>query len=600
MSSKLQPADGEETDRPKLRTIKPRSSTKIDSAKDLYEMIKNRPKKSLRDRLEGYQDRREKELMQGKVLPGLKPAKFRRQKNESQRDPNDDLLKFRVNPEGNFKKFWESLKFVLLIYTFLYLPVKVAFIEDSSIYMYVMDKFIDAIFFIDIILTFLTPVYVKIEMVFGLKEIAWEYITGWFFIDVIAMIPFEDIVSSMDVNDKITFLAQMSKILRLLRLFKLMRLFKAFDFTNADNYFLKVMESKFKGTVVYLLLPNLMLMTFTIHFFSCFWYLLATLDDSNDNWVVINHFQDEPPFDLYIISFYFVIQTFTSCGYGDIYSHLNIELIFRIIVMFFGVFLYGIFSGRIVDYRSQKMTDEEHLAKKIQALERINSRFGLSTVTFQSILEKLSETKSEEKKRYDFSNLTPEELDRFEHYKYISKFSGNKLFPQAEEYSRFVLELGRMMTERNYNKDQVIFNHGDPAVFFYIIRKGKVRLLNKQLELIPIYEIRNGFFGEYEIIFGTTRQYTAVAETDCQLYLVDIINFKRFFLTEAKDLDFREAFIIAAHVRMNAVHKAQADFDFFMRRKMFWKIVLRESRSKHKGFWKTCCKKKNMVKIISS
>jgi len=558
-----------------------------------------RKRKNLRERLAQYQIRREKEVVEGKHQPGVRAVRFRANRPDDKSANVEEQMKCRINPEGNFKKFWESLKFLLLLYIFLYLPVKVSFVDDFTITFYIFEKFIDLIFFLDIIFTFFTPVYVKIEMVFGLKEIAWEYLTGWFLFDVIALIPFEDIISIIDVADKFTVIAQLTKMLRLFRLLKLIRLFKAFDFTNADNYFLKVMESKFKGTVVMLLLPNIMLMTFTIHFFSCCWYLLAVIDDSNDNWVVYNNFLEEPPLDIYIISFYFVIQTFTTCGYGDIYSKRNVEFIFRIIVMFFGVFLYGIFSGRIVDYRSQKMADDELLAKKIQALERINAKYQLSSVTFQSIMEKLSEPKPPPKKPYDFSNLSLEQMERLEHLRFTSKLSSNKLFPSGEEYKKFVLELGRLMTKRYYNKDQIVYNNGDPAAFFYIIRKGTVRILNKQLELIPIYEIRNGFFGEYEIIFGTTRQYTVVAHTDCQLYLVDIIDFKRFLITESKDIEFTERMIKAAEERMRLVEYTQSQFDFFLKRKMFWKIVLREKRLKNKtGCKKYCPKKKSKLSAL--
>ena len=149
---------------------------------------------------------------------------------------------------------------------------------------------------------------------------------------------------------------------------------------------------------------------------------MATLDETNTNWVVINHFSNKPDFDLYIISFYFVIQTFTSCGYGDILSVLQIELVFRMVVMLAGVFLYGIFSGRIVEYRSAKMVEQERVAKKTQALEQIAKNYSLNSILYHSVLEQLNDTKKEKKRTYDFSNLAQEDLDTFEHYKFLSKF----------------------------------------------------------------------------------------------------------------------------------------------------------------------------------
>ena len=71
-----------------------------------------------------------------------------------------------IDLEGQFKKVWETTKFVLLIYTLLYLPLKVAFIEDFSLGLYLLDKLIDFVFLVDIILTFFTPIWVKNDMIF--------------------------------------------------------------------------------------------------------------------------------------------------------------------------------------------------------------------------------------------------------------------------------------------------------------------------------------------------------------------------------------------------------------------------------------------------
>lgn len=490
----------------------------------------------------------------------------------------EQLFKWRINPDGTFKKIWETSKFCLLIYTLLYLPVKVAFIDDGNfIALYWIDKGVDAIFLIDIFLTFFTPVYVKIDMVFSLKGIAKNYLMGWFCLDVLSIVPFEDIVSIFgdDLSDNIQILAKITKVFRLLRLVRLVRLFKAFDFTNSDNYFLKFMNENFKGTMVGLLLPNLLLMTFTIHFFSCCWYILSNLDDTNQNWVVINHFSNKPDFDLYIISFYFVIQTFTSCGYGDILSVLQSEIIFRMVVMIAGVFLYGIFSGRIVEYRSAKMTEQEILVKKIQALDQIAKNYGMNSILYNSVLEQLNEPKREKKRTYDFSNLTQEDLDTFEHYKFLSKFKNKKLFPPDIKFKRFVLTLGRMLLEKHFHKGQVIYNAGDPPVHFYVVQRGSVNFMMNGNENIPIMRVNDGYFGEYELIKNKHREFTVIANTDCVLFVMDPSDFKSFFLVNNEHPQFTRDFQFEAEERNSRMHFEQDKFEKGLPRKAFWRLALK-------------------------
>ena len=64
-----------------------------------------------------------------------------------------------------------------------------------------------------------------------------------------------------------------------------------------------------------------------------------------------------------------------------------------------------------------------------------------------------------------------------------------------------MLQLGRLLQQRVYQQDDIIYREGDPPVFFYLIFKGFVSITSKATELIPIYRINKGYFGEYEIIF---------------------------------------------------------------------------------------------------
>ena len=78
---------------------------------------------------------------------------------------------------------------------------------------------------------------------------------------------------------------------------KLTRLFKSFNFSSLDNYIIKVIHQNFKGTVFYLILPNFLLMIFTVHMLSCWWLFIGAEDDLNENWLVINKFNDKPNLD---------------------------------------------------------------------------------------------------------------------------------------------------------------------------------------------------------------------------------------------------------------------------------------------------------------
>ena len=155
-----------------------------------------------------------------------------------------------INPFGWFKKFWETFKFILLIYTLIYLPIKVTFLEDGleddkRSFAYLTDKFIDSVFLVDLILNFFTPFTDKYDIATKHKTIAIHYLKGWFLLDLISLIPFEEIVTFTVFSgnkDTLASLAKLLKITRLLRLLKLIRLFKSFDFKNSDNYLISYAE----------------------------------------------------------------------------------------------------------------------------------------------------------------------------------------------------------------------------------------------------------------------------------------------------------------------------------------------------------------------
>lgn len=55
-----------------------------------------------------------------------------------------------------------------------------------------------------------------------------------------------------------------------------------------------------------------------VHICTCFWVLISKIIDTPQTWIYANDYQDASNGDLYIASFYFVIATIATVGFGDI------------------------------------------------------------------------------------------------------------------------------------------------------------------------------------------------------------------------------------------------------------------------------------------
>ena len=74
-----------------------------------------------------------------------------------------------------------------LSYTAIFVPYRLAFIEEHSLGFSILEYFVDGIFFADLICTFFTAFYDnEHKLVTNKKLIAKNYLKGWFLIDLIA------------------------------------------------------------------------------------------------------------------------------------------------------------------------------------------------------------------------------------------------------------------------------------------------------------------------------------------------------------------------------------------------------------------------------
>jgi hypothetical protein len=63
-----------------------------------------------------------------------------------------------IESGSNFHKFWGVIMIILLLYTAMVMPYKIALVEDKKDAFYYIDTLVDFIFMVDIIINFNIPI----------------------------------------------------------------------------------------------------------------------------------------------------------------------------------------------------------------------------------------------------------------------------------------------------------------------------------------------------------------------------------------------------------------------------------------------------------
>ena len=133
----------------------------------------------------------------------------------------------------------------------------------------------DVFFLLDIFINFLSAYEDEhFNIIDDHKTIACTYLQGWFMVDVLAILPFDLIFSSID--NKANSLARLSRIGKLYKLVKITRLLRLIKVVKAKNSLSNAFGSFFKlkegfEKFIFTLLTFIM----TCHILACLWIVTA-------------------------------------------------------------------------------------------------------------------------------------------------------------------------------------------------------------------------------------------------------------------------------------------------------------------------------------
>ncbi|XP_015836379.1 potassium voltage-gated channel subfamily H member 6 isoform X2 [Tribolium castaneum] len=252
-----------------------------------------------------------------------------------------------------FKAVWDWIILILVMYTAIFTPYVAAFLlnepdnnrknkkygEDPIV---IIDLIVDVTFIIDILINFRTT-YVSgnDEIVSDPVRIAIHYLKGWFFIDLVAAVPFDLLFFGSD-TDETTTLIGLLKTARLLRLVRVAR--------KIDRY------SEYGAAVLLLLMATFALIA---HWLACIWYAIGNAENhSKIGWLEIlandthqfygpNNTGGPSIKSRYVTALYFTFTSLTSVGFGNVAPNTDAEKIFTICVMLAGSLMYASIFGNV-------------------------------------------------------------------------------------------------------------------------------------------------------------------------------------------------------------------------------------------------------------
>ncbi|XP_066441917.1 potassium voltage-gated channel subfamily H member 4 [Eleutherodactylus coqui] len=250
-----------------------------------------------------------------------------------------------------FKALWDWLILLATFYVAVTVPYNVCFTgHDDSVSAarstIVSDIAVEMLFILDIILNFRTT-YVSHsgQVVYDTRSICIHYLATWFFVDLVAALPF-DLLYAFNVT--VTSLVHLLKTIRLLRLLRLLQ--------KLDRY------SQYSAMVLTLLMSMFALLA---HWMACVWYVIGRKEmESNDpvTWDIgwlhelgkrlempyINNSIGGPSIrSAYIASLYFTLSSLTSVGFGNVCANTDAEKIFSICTMLIGALMHAVVFGNV-------------------------------------------------------------------------------------------------------------------------------------------------------------------------------------------------------------------------------------------------------------
>ena len=224
------------------------------------------------------------------------------------------------------------------------------------------------------------------------SEIAYNYLTGMFIIDVVSIVHLEWFIPGAgDATNLLRFL-RLGRLYKVIRMLKVTRLIKLSQANTVDflDYLLECIQLGDNIAWFLKFLASFLLMT---HLLCCFWLIIGRYESSDEHhqqmWTGDPDFMVGHPGTIYLTSFYLIITTVTTVGYGDFSGSNNTERIANCFIMFIGTIGFAYASGILTNWIMNEDAASAVSIDKLNRLDRIQAQHHIPAKLYAIVKKSL-------------------------------------------------------------------------------------------------------------------------------------------------------------------------------------------------------------------